>query len=71
MIFPASDPVVRTLILVHWALLAPVLSSMKLSLDFEVSLNLLVLVSEGANLKDHNIHFRFYEIITTWIGGVS
>ena len=53
------------------ALLAPVLSSMKLSLDFEVSLNLLVLVSEGANLKDHNIHFRFYEIITTWIGGVS
>ena len=68
---------VRPLILVHWfleALLAPVLSSMKLSLDFEVflvSLNLLVLVSEGANLKDHNIHFRFYEIITTWIGGVS
>ena len=65
---------VRPLILVHWALLAPVLSSMKLSLDFEVflvSFNLLVLVSEGANLKDHNIHFRFYEIITTWIGGVS
>ena len=68
---------VRPLILVHWfleALLAPVLSSMKLSLDFEgflVSLNLLVLVNKGANLKDHNIHFRFYEIITTWIGGVS